>query len=321
MAALCGTWQQLALMKRERLGKGKDKATRLEDMTPSERLLWYRRNVEAVEEDRDRASYCSNYRQLQLARGSGQLHLGDAQDTRSKRLLWFRAGGCDVLEAEKELAGLCSNWQQYHLLTRNREQERDPDQEPTRAEKMLWYKNGGVQHVEEELETARNSANWIQFKLTRDTRRHVADLKQAVQERYSDFRTKEELSDYIFSLRREGKEERDEIRHHSRNRSIRESVTKEAYNCHIQPFEACELEEASLRSRASVRRISELEESLRLTTEAMLTMRTQYMESAHDLAIRAIREDEEARAASRTKKRTVVVEGQQAVSQEVSVAA
>jgi hypothetical protein len=38
----------------------------------------------------------------------------------------------DVLEAEKELAGLCSNWQQFHLLTRRKEQERDPGQEPTR---------------------------------------------------------------------------------------------------------------------------------------------------------------------------------------------
>jgi hypothetical protein len=35
-----------------RLGKEREKATRLEDMTPSERLLWYRRNVAAVEEDR-----------------------------------------------------------------------------------------------------------------------------------------------------------------------------------------------------------------------------------------------------------------------------
>ena len=34
-----------------RLGKGRDKATKLDDMTPSERLLWYRRNVEAVDED------------------------------------------------------------------------------------------------------------------------------------------------------------------------------------------------------------------------------------------------------------------------------
>ena len=35
-----------------RLGKGRDKVTKLDDMTPSERLLWYRRNVEAVDEDR-----------------------------------------------------------------------------------------------------------------------------------------------------------------------------------------------------------------------------------------------------------------------------
>ena len=35
-----------------RLGKGRDMATKLDDMTPSERLLWYRRNVEAVDEDR-----------------------------------------------------------------------------------------------------------------------------------------------------------------------------------------------------------------------------------------------------------------------------
>jgi hypothetical protein len=40
------------------------------------------------------------------------------------------------------------------------------------------------------------------------------------QEKYSDFRNKQELSDYIFSLRNEGIEERQEIRHSSRNRSL-----------------------------------------------------------------------------------------------------
>jgi hypothetical protein len=38
----------------------------------------------------------------------------------------------DVVEAERQLAGMCSNWQQFHLLTRPREQHRDLDQEPTR---------------------------------------------------------------------------------------------------------------------------------------------------------------------------------------------
>lgn len=222
-----------------------------------------------------------------------------------------------MVEAERELAGLCSNWQQFHLLTRRRDiltEEEEEERLPTRSEKLLWYKNGGSQYVEDMLETARNSANWVQFKLARDTRQHAVNLKQAVQEKYSDFKSKEALSDYIFSLRKEGAEEREEIRSYSRNRSMRESVTKEAYNCRIQPFEICEMEEASLRSRASARKITELEESLRQTTQTMMTMRTQYAESARELALRAIREDEEARAASRTKKRTMVVEasGQQA---------
>jgi len=41
-----------------------------------------------------------------------------------------------------------------------------------------------------------------------------------LQEKYSDFRNKEELSNYMFNLAREGREEREEIRHSSRTRSV-----------------------------------------------------------------------------------------------------
>ena len=38
-----------------------------------------------------------------------------------------------MLEAERELAGMCSNWQQFHLLTRRKEVDLEDEQrDPTR---------------------------------------------------------------------------------------------------------------------------------------------------------------------------------------------
>ena len=47
----CGTWQQLSLLKKKALEE-RENPTSCEGLTPSERLLWYRRNVEEVDLDK-----------------------------------------------------------------------------------------------------------------------------------------------------------------------------------------------------------------------------------------------------------------------------
>ena len=47
----CGTWQQLSILKKKAVEERENPAS-CEGLTPSERLLWYRRNVEGVELDR-----------------------------------------------------------------------------------------------------------------------------------------------------------------------------------------------------------------------------------------------------------------------------
>lgn len=321
LAALCGTWQQLDMLKRRRQEQrdGLQERKSLEDMTRSERLLWYRSNKDLVEQDRAMAGYCSNYRQLEMMRGKGVLSRDQWEDTRSNRLIWYRNGGREVVEKERELAGLCTNWKQFHLLTRGpacraEMEEEKEDREATRSERLLWYRNGGKEIVEDDLRTASNSENWVQYKLTRDARLHALNLQTAVQTSYSDFKSKESLSDYIFEMRKEAREERDEIRTSCRTRSISDSVTKSAYDYHLQPYAAYEMEAASSMSAQSKQKIDHFEEELRQITESVMTMRTQYMLSASELAMKAYKEDAEAVAASRTSRKTMVVQQGQAVS-------
>ncbi|XP_023337515.1 uncharacterized protein LOC111708390 [Eurytemora carolleeae] len=321
LAGLCGNWQQLDILKRRREAykEGKVEMKELGDMTRSERLLWYRNNIEAVDEDRERAGYSSNYKQLELARGKKAVAEEDLEETRSSRIRWYRNGGREVVEKEKELAGVCSNWRQFYLLTRGpalraqREREEQEEAEeviPTRSEALLWYRAGGESVVDDMHNTARNSENWIQYKLTRDARKHAEDLSRAVQVNYSDFKSKEELYGYLSKMRTEGMEERNEIRTSIRNRSVLDSVTKLAYDCHLKPYESYEVDEASAKSMLSKQKISMLEENLRQTTEEVMMMRTKYTQSARELAIRAYKEDQEAVAASRMKRKTTTMQTQ-----------
>ena len=68
--------------------------------------------------------------------------------TKSEALKWYRSGGQLAVEKEKEMAGLCGSWQQFHLMTRGREEKRDEDQPPTRSERLAWYRNGGSDIIE-----------------------------------------------------------------------------------------------------------------------------------------------------------------------------
>ena len=46
--------------------------------------------------------------------------------------VWYRAGGIEAVEQEKEAATLAGTWQQFSLMTRGRREPRDPEQVPTR---------------------------------------------------------------------------------------------------------------------------------------------------------------------------------------------
>merc|ERR1712147_7226 len=125
---------------------------------------------------------------------------------------------------------------------------------------------------------------------------------------WSDFRSKEEVSDYISSIREESLKERVEIRAHVRSQVMsRASVAKECYEAHRQPWEAEQLEEESVKKASAELSAEERIEQLRRTTEEMLTSRTEYVVSTRSLALQAMREDAEEVAASRTVRRTAVV--------------
>jgi len=281
-------------------------------LTRSQKILWYRNNQHRVEFDNFLCSNSSNYRQLQLARGGRAVQetleekMGRDR-TKSEALLWYRyGGGLEELEEQQAKASLCGTWQQYHLMTRGRAEPRDPEQELTKSESLLWYRNGGKERLEARDSLARQSNNWKQYQLTRDTEKVAGELEHNMNTRWSQFNNKEELSDYIAAVREEGMTEREEIRSRVRSRVLtmgeEDSITKQVYQAHLVEEEEGRREEAALRAEERVER-------LRKVTDEMITARTEYMVSTRELAIRAIKEDEEAVAASRMcRKKTTVVQ-------------
>jgi len=330
LASMCGTWQQLHFLKKRRDAQKSGTAEKkdLSEMTRTERKIWYRNNKEAVECERAEASQCSNYRQLLLMQGKGMLKPDEVEESKSGKILWYRNGGKEKIEAERSVASQCDNWQQYYLLTRGpsfrRQMEEEIESEdiqqinsttlPTKSQRLLWYRNGGEQMVDYTRYMAANSENWLQYKLTKDARKFNYDLDSRVQNKYSDFKSQGEVSDYMTSLRNEGFAEREEIRSEHRSRMLRESVTKEAYNLSVQPYSGIEVEEEKKRTMMRKLRQEEMQENLRMLTESVMTSRTQYTESAREMAIKAIRADEQAIAASRSSRRTMVVQSSQAVA-------
>ena len=63
--------------------------------------------------------------------------------------------------------------------------------------------------VEARDQLARDSSNWMQYKLTRDRQQFSDNLEDAVNTRWSQFKNKEELSDYLAMKRTESLEERE----------------------------------------------------------------------------------------------------------------
>jgi len=313
LAAKCGNWQQLQLMKKQH-GKEKVNPPTCDGLTRSERLLWYRNNEAEVQLDKERCAMSSNYRQLQLARGvravqESQEEKDNRMRTKSEALLWYRNGGEEEIMMDQEKLRNCGTWQQYHLMTRGRAEPRDPEQEITKSERLLWYRYGGGEAVvEARNQLCRDSKNWIQYKLTRDSQRHEEDLTTRMNRHWSDFRSKEELSQHLTKQRMEGVMEREEIRAEVRRRvEGYGSMAKECYEAHRHPWEEEEMVEEEARKEVMEENREERILQLRKTTEQMLTQRTEYLVSTRALALRAMKEDEESVASSRSVRRTATV--------------
>jgi len=318
LAAQCGTWQQLAILKKK-YGEERENPASCEGMTKSERLLWYRRNQPAIELDNYRVRCSSNYHQLQLARGVRSVEETEEEKagrdrTKSEALLWYRNGGEEMIEDEKKMANLCGTWQQFRLMTRGRTDERDPEQVPTRSERLCWYRSGGKAVIDARDKLCKDSSNWMQYKLTRDRKAFSDNLEDRMNMHWSQFKNKQELSDYFNEMRTESMEERETVRAMVRNRISRDSVAKTMYEINRQPWELEELEEESSRKVETGLNAEERIAQLRKTTEEMLTHRTEYMQSTRELAMQAMREDEEAVKASRQSRRKVTMVEQAATT-------
>jgi len=311
----CGTWQQLSILKKKAVEEQENPSS-CEGLTKSERLLWYRRNLENVELDNHRANCSSNYRQLQIMRGVRAVEETEEERmgrdrTKSEALKWYRSGGQLAVEEEKEMAGLCGSWKQFHLMTRGREEKRDEDQPPTRSERLAWYRNGGSDIIEARNQLARDSSNWQQYKLTRDRDVFAGDLEAKVNTRWSQFSNKEELSDYLAQIRTEGIEERQAVRDLVRSKICKETVTKTVYDINRQPWDVTELEEESIKKVSAGLSREERISKLRQITEEMLSHKSDYSQSARSLAIQAYKEaDMEVANSLKSRKKVTIVSNQ-----------
>jgi len=302
----CSTWQQLSLLKKRAM-EDRERPVNCDGLTKSERLLWYRDNEDKVDLDNYRASCSSNYRQLQLLRGVRGVEETEEEKmerdmTRSEAVMWYRSGGVDKVEQEKEVANLCGTWKQFHLMTRGRGEERDPDQIPTKSERLFWYRMGGHEDIDARNQLARDSSNWMQYKLTRDRQVFADDLEMRVNTRWSQFKNKEEMSDYLSEKRTESMEEREAVRAMVRSKINKDTMTKTAYDIKRQ-----EEAESKKKMEASMSREERIEK-LRQVTEQMLTHKSDYSQSARVLAMQAYKEAEEEARSSKQRRKVTIVE-------------
>jgi len=302
----CSTWQQLSLLKKRAMEE-RERPVNCDGLTKSERLLWYRDNEDKVDLDNYRASCSSNYRQLQLLRGVRGVEETEEEKmerdmTRSEAVMWYRSGGVDKVEQEKEVANLCGTWKQFHLMTRGRGEERDPDQIPTKSERLFWYRMGGHEDIDARNQLARDSSNWMQYKLTRDRQVFADDLEMRVNTRWSQFKNKEEMSDYLSEKRTESMEEREAVRAMVRSKINKDTMTKTAYDINRQ-----EEAESKKKMETSMSREERIEK-LRQVTEQMLTHKSDYSQSARVLAMQAYKEAEEEARSSKQRRKVTIVE-------------
>ena len=140
---------------------------------------------------------------------------------------------------------------------------------------------GGYQDIDARDQLARDSSNWMQYKLTRDRQVFADDLEMRVNTRWSQFKNKEEMSDYLSEKRTESMEEREAVRAMVRSKINKDTMTKTAYDIKRQ-----EEAESKKKMEASMSREERIEK-LRQVTEQMLTHKSDYSQSARVLAMQA----------------------------------
>jgi len=247
-------------------------------LTYTQRTLWFRNNYPLLDMERETISNCSNYRQLMMSRlvdkrasERGPEWLGDLEDmTRTERKLFYRRNE-DLVDREREVVDICTNWQQLRMARKTWAQEVSRNRQSENS-----Y---GLRHKEEEM-SSKNEL-W---------------LKQA---------------DRRISMSREDKAIRDS---HScwENRDALAHIT---YDIHRMPWDWCELESAASSSAARMMRQDALQAELNELTTRMMTSVdsiTKYSLSAHEMALKARMEDEQAVAASRKVTRKIVTSASEA---------
>merc|ERR1719450_1479234 len=76
----------------------------------------------------------------------------------------------------------------------------------------------------------------MQYKLTRDRKAFSENLEERMNTNWSQFKNKQELSDYFSEVRNESMEEREMVRTMVRNRISRDNVAKTMYEINRQPW-------------------------------------------------------------------------------------
>lgn len=241
-----------------------------DNLTRTQRTLWYRHNNPLLDMEYDTASYCSNYRQLEMARGTkkkaterGLEWLGQIGGlTRTERLLFYRRNE-GLIDREMEVAGIASNWVQFNMAKATWAKE------ITRVER---------QEAEElDVETSRKLELWLS-----QAERRVSQQEETM-ERVEMSRTREmrdTVSKTAVDIHRMPWE-RHEL-----------EAAASSYVSNRMKVEALEEE------------LSNITQSLMTTEDSV----TKYGMSAREMAAKACREDEEAVAASRKVTRSTVIQ-------------
>ena len=105
--------------------------------------------------------------------------------------------------------------------------------------------------------------------------------------KWSNFSNKQELSDHLAQQRTESMEERQAVRERVRSKLCKETVTKTMYDISRQPLDVTELEEESTKKIEAGLSREERISQLRRVTEEMLSHKSDYSQSARNLAMQA----------------------------------
>ena len=168
---------------------------------------------------------------------------------------------------------------------------------------------GGYEAIDARDQLARDSSNWMQYKLTRDRQVFADDLEMRVNTKWSQFSTKEDMSDYLSQKRTESMEERESVRYFNfsnysidvsehyiirssframvRSKISKDTMTKSAYEISKNPWAAEECEEESKKKVEASMSREERIAKLRQVTEDMLSHKSDYSQSAKALAMAA----------------------------------